>query len=362
MSDIIAALPIKTNVNGDAAVKVVDNTTPSQGLAVDAAGAVKAKQFDGAGTALTSTLISGKQSLDVNVANASLNPSVGATAATPPTQATLAGGTVSTAAPTYVTGQMDPLSLTTAGALRTDSSGTTQPVSQVTSPWVTKDQADGPVTPGTVAAFSELVGGQFNTVLPTLTAAQQAAIQLDASGRVIIRPLTSAGDAVTAVQSGTWAQNLTQVNSTAVSSSNPVPAKLTSGGTDVSVVNPLPVSVLPPSGTTPIDDYKNAAAIVAGATDDHIYTALGATGLRLLQFTASASGRWKMDIAAETGVGTGTYAIFQTAFSSVATPSIVIPVVSGKIIATGVRVKVTMTNEEPTAAQNLYSTISGYSV
>lgn len=51
-------------------------------------------------------------------------------------------GAVTTAAPTYTTAQTNPLSLTTAGALRTDSSATTQPVSgtitanQGTSPWV----------------------------------------------------------------------------------------------------------------------------------------------------------------------------------------------------------------------------------
>ena len=38
-------------------------------------------------------------------------------------------GSVTTAAPTYTTGNINPLSLTTAGAVRTDSSGTTQPVS-----------------------------------------------------------------------------------------------------------------------------------------------------------------------------------------------------------------------------------------
>lgn len=41
----------------------------------------------------------------------------------------LVQGAVTTAAPTYTTGTTDPLSLTTSGALRTDGSGTTQPVS-----------------------------------------------------------------------------------------------------------------------------------------------------------------------------------------------------------------------------------------
>jgi hypothetical protein len=49
-----------------------------------------------------------------------------------------------------------------------------------------KDYSDGPVTPGTVAAVSSLIGGQFNTTLPTLTNTQQSAIQLDSIGRVIV--------------------------------------------------------------------------------------------------------------------------------------------------------------------------------
>jgi hypothetical protein len=66
----------------------------------------------------------------------------------------------------------------------------TPTVNQGTSPWVTKDQSDGPVTPGTVSSFSMLIGGQYNSTLPTLTTAQQSAIQVDANGRIIIAPTT----------------------------------------------------------------------------------------------------------------------------------------------------------------------------
>jgi hypothetical protein len=57
------------------------------------------------------------------------NPSVSTTGSAPPASATYIGGSVTTAAPTYTTGQMSALSLTTAGALRIDGSGVTQPVS-----------------------------------------------------------------------------------------------------------------------------------------------------------------------------------------------------------------------------------------
>jgi hypothetical protein len=47
-------------------------------------------------------------------------------------------------------------------------------------------QSAGPVAAGTVASFSDLIGGQFNTTLPTLTTGQQAAIQVDNRGRLLV--------------------------------------------------------------------------------------------------------------------------------------------------------------------------------
>lgn len=51
-----------------------------------------------------------------------------------------------------------------------------------------KDYADGPVTAGTAASASTLIGSQYNTSLPTLTTGQQVAIQSDSSGRIITAP------------------------------------------------------------------------------------------------------------------------------------------------------------------------------
>lgn len=49
-----------------------------------------------------------------------------------------------------------------------------------------RDGADGPVTPGTAASFSHLIGGQYNATLPTATTGQQVAIQTDANGRILV--------------------------------------------------------------------------------------------------------------------------------------------------------------------------------
>jgi hypothetical protein len=194
-----------------------------------------------------------------------INLSVSQIAVTSPSYATNVGGAVTTAAPSYVSGQLDALSLTTAGALRVDGSGVTQPVSgtfwQATQPvsgtvtvnqgtanatpwnenvaqfggsavvtgtgasgagiprvtvsndsnilatqsgtwtvepgntanttaWFVKDNSLGTVAAGTAGTQSSLVGGVFNTALPTLTTGQQVALQLDSSGRLIIAPTT----------------------------------------------------------------------------------------------------------------------------------------------------------------------------
>jgi hypothetical protein len=50
------------------------------------------------------------------------------------------------------------------------------------------DKADGSVTPGTAASVSTLIGGQYNTTLPSPSNNQQVALQLDYKGRVIAAP------------------------------------------------------------------------------------------------------------------------------------------------------------------------------
>lgn len=415
MADFNSSLPVRTQTNGDVAVKVVDGTVVSNALTVDSSGRVTVKLDDSTGLGITSTLIGSKQSLDVNVANTTaipisgtvttINASVSNTGATPPAQATYIGGSVTTAAPTYTTGQMNPLSLTTSGLLRVDGSGATQPVSgtvtanQGGAPWSqnitqvggstlalgqttmsasipvaiasnqstlnTKDNADGPVTPGTVAANSMLMGIQFNTALPTLSTGQQAALQSDASGRLLVGSIASAlptgANTIGAVTqaSGPWTQNLTQLSGATPSATNSLPTQIATAGAFVSATNPLPVIIDPQGAGTAINDYKDAAAISVGASDDHLYTALGTVGLRLQQVFVSASGKCKAIVAIETGVATGVYTTIFVAFNSTASPAQAIPIPSQPLVAAGVRVKVTMTNLD-LLAQDLYSTISGF--
>lgn len=49
----------------------------------------------------------------------------------------------------------------------------------------TTNLSNGPITPGTAATKSNLIGGQYNSTLPTLSNAQQAGIQVDSRGRIL---------------------------------------------------------------------------------------------------------------------------------------------------------------------------------
>jgi hypothetical protein len=100
-------------------------------------------------------------------------------------------GVVSTGPPAYVAGTNQPVSLDLNGNMRVVIAGgiTVGTVGQGTpgvTPWVVQDSTDGPVTPGTAAAKSGLIGGIFNSAPPTLTNGQQAALQTDSSGRLIV--------------------------------------------------------------------------------------------------------------------------------------------------------------------------------
>lgn len=70
------SLPIRTEAPGDVQVRLGDGTTPAQYLAIDAAGLLGSKLYDGAGTAITSQLNGAQQALDVgiNVAGVQIDP------------------------------------------------------------------------------------------------------------------------------------------------------------------------------------------------------------------------------------------------------------------------------------------------
>lgn len=175
-------------------------------------GSQKTQIVDGSGNVISSTSnalnVSATQSGTWNITNVSGTVSLPTGAATESTLAKLAQtqgsttstqsgpliqGAVTTSAPSYSTGQTDPLSLNTSGGLRVDGSGVTQPISAASLPLPSGAATDtsvtnvqGSVTGGTVATKSSLAGGIFNQPVPFLTPGNQVALQTDANGNLLV--------------------------------------------------------------------------------------------------------------------------------------------------------------------------------
>jgi len=154
------------------------------------------------------------------------NPSVGATGAAVPADATYVGGVstagnltapgvtlASTAAVATQTALVVALSPNTPLPAGTNALGSvtvtgTVAVTQSTSPWVTSDLADGSASGGTAGTKSMLAGLIYNSSAPTLTTGQQASLQGDASGNLLVNlktALPAGSNVIGAVtQSGTW--------------------------------------------------------------------------------------------------------------------------------------------------------------
>lgn len=114
---------------------------------------------------------------------------------------TLIQGAVTTAAPTYTTAQTSPLSLTTAGALRTDASATTQPISGT----VTATQATGTnlhtvVDSGTVTANIGTTNGLALDATVSGLQVSQGSTTSGEKGSLIQGAVTTASPAYTTAQ------------------------------------------------------------------------------------------------------------------------------------------------------------------
>ena len=276
---------------------------------------------------------------------------------------------------------------------------------------IKSSEAFGSASGGTAAASSELVGGIYNSTLPTLTDGQQASLQLDAQGKLIVasadgsvvevsnlpttvdvnygvvsastlRSASQIGNATGAADfnagstgaqtlrveanqgaanSTPWNQNISQIVGSAPGASNSLPVQISTGAAFVSSSNPLPVIINPEGSSTPVNDYKLASAIAAGGTDNHDYTVTALKTLKLESINASSSGKAKMTLQIETGVASGVFNTIAVQFNSTATPNMVYELASPISVAAGVRVRVIMQNRE-SVADDLYSTIGGFEV
>lgn len=124
--------------------------------------------------------------------------------------------------------------------------------------------------------------------------------------------------------------------------------------------NPLHVAISDSEGVE-INDYKQATAVAAGATDNHDYTVTAAKTLKLSKIMASASGKIKVEVQIETAPASGTYASKFVKFNSTAEPNLDFDIKELITVPAGTKVRVIITNREP-QAQDVYSTISGHEI
>ena len=139
------------------------------------------------GNSSLSTIASNTTGLALDATVAQLNVAQGASLGT--NTGPMVQGSVTTAAPTYTTGTVEPLSLTTAGAVRVDGSGVTQPISATALPLPAGAATSALQTTGNSSLSS--IDGKLATLgqktmagsMPVTLASDQGAILVDISGQ-----------------------------------------------------------------------------------------------------------------------------------------------------------------------------------
>lgn len=229
----VASLPLPSNaaIETGGHLASLDTKTPSQGQAAMAASVPVAIASNQSAIPVSQngtwniTNVSGTVSLPTNAAQetggnlATIstntgNPLGSVAPGTAAAKSNLGGTVYNTAAPTPTNGQQLALQSDSSGRLIVNGSNVTQPISASALPLPSNaaqetggnlatiatntsntntnlQNPQGSVTGGTAGSKSQLMGGVFNTSLPSLTTGQQVALQLDSSGRQIIAPLTN---------------------------------------------------------------------------------------------------------------------------------------------------------------------------
>lgn len=403
MADFNSSLPVRTQTNGDVAVKIVDGTTVSQALGVDASGRLTIKLDDGAGNAVTSQASGAQRALDVgiNVSGVQIDPRqirlltatdvVTAQQGSAPWSQNLTqvGGSTIALGQALMAASLPVVIASNQSAIPVSQSGSwTVTTTQGTSPWVTSDLADGSVAGGTAGTKSLLGGGIFNTAAPVLTNGQQASLQLDSSGNLDVNLKTpipagtnsigtvilGAGTAIAGKIEITDGTNVAGVSpaSTAVtatqpalavglSPNSPLPAGTNAIGSvlaniqvanaAVSATNPVPVALVSSTPGTAVQDYHTSASLATGSSVVFTYTVAAGHTFSFERAWASASGKIKAVVAI---AGTTAFA----GFNSTANPNIDITVVAPPTVAAAATVTITITNDD-LLAMDVYATIEG---
>lgn len=353
MSDYNSSLPIRTEANGDAAVKVVDGTTTSQTLGVDSSGRVTvnqgaagtaaggwfAKITDGTNTA--GVLSTGEQKVSVTQALPTGSNTIGAvTQASGPwtINMTQVGGSALALGQTTMSASIPVTFASNQSALAITAASLPLPTGAATS--ALQSSTQGSVGAGTAATASTLTGGVFNSSAPTLTTGQQAALQLDSSGNL------------KTTFSGSLPAGTNNIGKVSIQDSS---------GSAFSATNPLAVQMVAGTPGTEIHNYNTAAAVAANATSNHDYAITASKTFKVGKFWAAASGKLKIEVQISPD-GT-TFTSKWVGFNSTSMPNIDVDLEQFTISdsGAGAKVRIIRTNLDK-AAMDVYSTISGVEV
>ena len=373
MSDFNSSLPIRTEANGDVAVKVVDGTITSQALAIDAAGKVIAKLNDAAGNALTSQANGAQRALDVgiNVSGVQIDPrSIRAlTSADVVTSNQGSANTIANAWPVKLTDGTNSQSFTASGEAKVD---ITQPLPAGTNSIGNIGTVSTVTTVTAVTAITNALPAGTNTLgsIKITDGTNTQVVSAGGDAHVIASNLPTVVDTNYGVVGSSTIRTAAQIgNATGAADFNSgatgaqtlrVAANLQVAGAPVTSINPIPVTISSAVPGTAIQNYSTAT-VAANATSTHDYTVSAAKTFDFARVWASASGKLKVEVQYETAAASGVFNTKFVGFNSTATPNIDITIVSIFPQVTGAKIRVIRTNLDK-QSEDVYSTIEGTEV
>lgn len=325
MSDIDSSLPIRTENAGDVIAKIADATIPSQQLAVGADGSINVTDNGGSLTVDAVDL----DVRDLEFATDKVDASGSEVSLDAATLAALESITVQNGAAGDAVNIQDGGNSITVDAVDLD----------IRNLVFATDKVDAS---GSVVALDA----------PTLAALESITVQNGAGGSAV--NIQDGGNSITVD-----AVNL-DIRDLAAATDSVSAWLKDEAGNPFTSANPLPVVMLESEGVE-INDYSTTATVAGGANSNHDYTVTAAKTLQLTQIEAAASGKMKIEVQIESGVGTNTFATKFVKFNSTADTNISITLKEPIAVAAGVRVRVIRTNRD-NQAQDVYSTISGHEV
>jgi hypothetical protein len=322
MSDVNSSLPIRTQNNGDVAIKVVDGTLTSQVMTVNADGSLNITDNGGSITvdgtvALDSGTLAALENITVSATDLDIRDLAFAT-----DKVDVSGSQVELGATTLAA--LENITVSATDLDIRDLSHVQDSVKIGDGTDLLAVNADGSINTTIVGSSGTItVDGTVELGATTLAALESitvTATDLD------IRDLSHTQDSI----------------------------KL-GDGTDLLAINADgSINVVVSDGTvgTSVIDYNTSASVAAGGTSTHTYTATSTFFLR--QIEAAASGKMKIEVQIN-----GATKFVQ--FNSTANPNMSIQIDNPLQITTGQTITVIRTNKD-NQPQDVYSTVVGYTV